>query len=246
MNRSARLSRSPAFTLVELLVVITIIAVLAGLIFPAVSAVLRKSYQTTSVSNLRQWYTAFAASLSNNNGEIPGAGASPINASDVDAWYNRMPPEIKERPFSQFIPATQPGYGKKSIWVNPAVPRKDWAVGGFVFNYGFNDQLVELRDPKGPQPLRISSVQSPALTILMGEKADPTPSLNAKNARTYFNTSDPVNDQTGKANFVFCDGHVDTITRAVFQDAKAANAAFIDTKEATVSWQPYGLSASKE
>ena len=245
MNRSPRLSRSPAFTLIELLVVITIIAVLAGLIFPAVSAVLRKSYQTTSVSNLRQWYTAFAASLTNNNGEMPGCG-SPFVAGDVDAWFNRMPPEIKEKPFNQFSPVTQPAYGKKSIWVNPAVPQKDWPAGGFIFNYGFNDQLVELRDKAGSQPLRMASVQSPAITILMGEKADTLPSLNANNVRTYFNTKDPVGDVDGKANFVFCDGHVDTISRAVFRDPKALNAAFIDTREAIVSWQPYGVSASKE
>ncbi|NCC53065.1 MAG: prepilin-type N-terminal cleavage/methylation domain-containing protein, partial [Spartobacteria bacterium] len=43
-----------AFTLVELLVVITIIGILLGIIYPAFNAVKNRGYQTKCSSNLKQ------------------------------------------------------------------------------------------------------------------------------------------------------------------------------------------------
>lgn len=59
-----------AFTLIELLVVIAIIAILAALIFPAVTRSIDASKSVRCLSNLRQCGVAFQAYAADNNGEV--------------------------------------------------------------------------------------------------------------------------------------------------------------------------------
>jgi prepilin-type N-terminal cleavage/methylation domain-containing protein len=61
-----------AFTLMELLVVITIVAVLATLVFSIAGTIRKKASSATSVSNLRQIGTGILTSASDNNGTLPG------------------------------------------------------------------------------------------------------------------------------------------------------------------------------
>jgi prepilin-type N-terminal cleavage/methylation domain-containing protein len=61
-----------AFTLVELLVVITIIGVLAALLFSLTTNMRKKASSAISVSNLRQIGAAIAGSTADNNSTLPG------------------------------------------------------------------------------------------------------------------------------------------------------------------------------
>ena len=70
--RSA-LSRTKGFTLVELLVVIGIIAVLMGILIPAVRTAKGASYRATCMSNLRQICTATVQYSIDNEGMLPWA-----------------------------------------------------------------------------------------------------------------------------------------------------------------------------
>lgn len=70
------------FTLVEILAVITIIAVLTGLVFPAVSKVRNKARLTECGSNLKQLGIAFAAYTAENEDMFPVAAMMPsVNSS---------------------------------------------------------------------------------------------------------------------------------------------------------------------
>ena len=64
--------RRKAFTLVELLVVITIIGVLAGLMFPVLARVREKGRQAQCANNLKELFTATMAYAS-NSGSFPYA-----------------------------------------------------------------------------------------------------------------------------------------------------------------------------
>jgi prepilin-type N-terminal cleavage/methylation domain-containing protein/prepilin-type processing-associated H-X9-DG protein len=63
-----------AFSLIELLVVMSIIAVLAGLLLPAVQVVKQAADQIRCSSNMRQGGTFLLLYCSENDGRFPGAG----------------------------------------------------------------------------------------------------------------------------------------------------------------------------
>ena len=71
MTRRSFLDRR-AFTLLELLAVIIVIAILASLLIPAFSAVQRSADKTKCASNLRQVGAAIAAYVGEHDGYLPG------------------------------------------------------------------------------------------------------------------------------------------------------------------------------
>jgi prepilin-type N-terminal cleavage/methylation domain-containing protein len=63
--------RRQAFTLVELLIVIGIIAVLAALLFPAFQTTLEKARRMNCANNLRQLWASFSSFAQDNEGYLP-------------------------------------------------------------------------------------------------------------------------------------------------------------------------------
>jgi prepilin-type N-terminal cleavage/methylation domain-containing protein/prepilin-type processing-associated H-X9-DG protein len=233
-----RVAAGRAFTLIELLVVIAIIAVLVALLFPVFGGMLRKGQQTTSASNLRNWASGFNASVGENDGEMPTSGwvNSSFSAADPDAWFNRIPRAMKDRPLADFVPATTPQLGERSIWINPAVPTKTATPGNFIFCYGYNEKLVQT-SKEGDRPLKIALLEFPSLTVLMGEKADKSPQLTIGLVRAYFGSGDPLLAPDNEANFLFCDGHVEAVKRKIFGDELLTNASdALKNRQTTFTW----------
>ena len=219
--RSNRKQPQDGFTLIELLVVIAIVSVLAAFLFPIVASSREKSNQTISLSNLKQWGVALTRSISDNNGFMPsdGQGFTSINRNDTDAWFNRLPPYIEEKPLSDgYYDTNPPTPGNRSVWVNPAVPKVDAVMKyiqppqKFLFCYSMNYFLSNSKEHTQP----ISRIEYPSATVFMAEKNDDYAVCNPTKIRAYFGPGNPLTDQNNAANFLFCDGHVELIKRSVF------------------------------
>jgi prepilin-type processing-associated H-X9-DG protein/prepilin-type N-terminal cleavage/methylation domain-containing protein len=213
-----------AFTLVELLVVISIIGLLAGLAVPAISNGLKSSKAGACLSNLHQIGVATMAYAAENSFKLPDAGAgSPEWATTLASFVST---DTKS---------------KKSIFVCPGCekPVQEGTGTTVAVTYGMHGGLM----PKGGTASNISSVVRATEVILAADMCqDPgnkgwspycieNPSIvtSQSGGRSgSINLTTPIATSTdadvgnnpwmryrhsGKVNVVMCDGHAEAIKK---------------------------------
>ena len=169
------------FTLVELLIVVAIVALLAGLLVPSLARARDITRQVLCQNRLGQWGRAFDLYAADNRGYYPHTdGLDRANGpADMFGWVDVVPPIIGERPWREhplfqrpgidtFFQCPAAGLGGGRYGYNPA---RD----GF-FSYAMNSCL-ELDencyraqgDGGKPMPsfLRIRLIVAPSRTILL-------------------------------------------------------------------------------
>jgi prepilin-type N-terminal cleavage/methylation domain-containing protein len=104
MNRRA--PRQRGFTLIELMVVIAIVTVLAGLLVPAISRAMKTASRTACMNNLKQLGTAFATYRIQSKGYLPSCGSGQYNGQlgyersgkPTEFWYKALAPLVDVDP----------------------------------------------------------------------------------------------------------------------------------------------------
>ena len=214
-----------AFTLVELLVVISIIGLLAGLAVPAVNRGLKSAKAGACLSNLHQIGVATMAYAADNSFKLPDAGSG-----TSDMWATKLATFISTGTKS-----------KKSIFVCPGSEKVvQEATGSDVaVTYGVHNGLM----PKGGTASNIVSVVRVSEVILAGDVCqDPKnkgwspfcieqPSVISSQSGgrggstdltspiSFGTDSDNGNNpwlryrHSGKVNVVMCDGHAEAIEK---------------------------------
>jgi prepilin-type N-terminal cleavage/methylation domain-containing protein len=134
------MSTRRAFTLIEMLVVMAIIAILAAMLLPALAAAKEKARAISCRNNLRQWAVALHLYATDHQDYIPPFGSLTPAATETVGWYSQLPEEIRLAPYVEMPWRTnaQAALGG-SIWICPSNPNR--SNGEQLFHYCENAEV---------------------------------------------------------------------------------------------------------
>lgn len=201
---------SRAFTLVELLVVIGIIALLIGLLFPVLTSVRRLAVRTACLSQMRQIGTAMILYTQQNQGLLPRSSHSAI-ALHCPPWGRSLMPLMG---YGDYI---SPGGGPRwkalfetGLYRCPADDRQ----GQNLWSYGKNVYFeLSAAETGGKTWWKITQVPQPSRTIIFCELRT-TPGADHVMANYWPMGAEPEVDtrRHGDAeNYLFVDGHAEAM-----------------------------------
>lgn len=203
--------KTAAFTLVELLVSLAIIAILISLIFPLMKMVVGEARRAQCQGRLRALGGALAAYIGDHEGSFPMAAQT-----YEGYWYDIISPYMGDKgtklpsqraavPQWLVCPAKPDllGYGWNQEYFGNHAYRRDWGI--------------EADDAAFSKMVQVTS---PARTIILGDSKDAEvqPANDYQHRYIYTKPASPTHRPLvaarhhGGGHYLFCDGHVELLT----------------------------------
>lgn len=219
MDRHQRVQKrrisSEAFTLLEILASVAIVAVLAAMLFPAIGKMTARSREAKCISNLRQLGTAWLSYANDNGGRLASSGwkntsTNPDNPGIRD--YAGMPSgSTGSDPWLRTTTFTCP-----VLQADPATATQE----AFFRTYSVNELACDLYAPGatyGSQKRRLANINRPSVfAVAMDGSIAPGGAVTSLYSTTCSNREGKEqlvqrphgNPASRGANILYADGHV--------------------------------------
>jgi prepilin-type processing-associated H-X9-DG protein len=214
--------KSRGFTLIEILIVVSISIALAAIIVSVMRTARAKAHQTTALQKLKQLGSTFAAYTTDKNGLLPledSAGTddwvSAGRPENQEAWYNALPRMMGARTVGE-IGSTDPKLFYEAnypLYIEGApYPSASKRLGAPMFAVGMNSRLQRKSEEGVKSQGRYSDIMEPTKTVVFLERGLPN-DKQTMSAQRGFDGSPKANARAFAARhnqkgvLVFADGH---------------------------------------
>jgi prepilin-type N-terminal cleavage/methylation domain-containing protein/prepilin-type processing-associated H-X9-DG protein len=199
---------SRAFTLIELLMAIGVIAILAALVLSAFSHTRATTQAITCRNNLRQWGLATHSFATDHQDLLPPEGKPTPLETDLlnpsyQGWYIQLPeqmnlPRYRDMPWrtNHLI------HPENSVWICPSNPRRCDASTktNNLFHYCLNDHVDGTGTNYDNYSMQMANIRRPSQVVWLFD--------NGKLAAVAQQNNVHSNLHSRGAQFLFIDGHV--------------------------------------